>query len=78
MRQASSLEKTLMLGKIEGKRKRGRQRMRCLDSITSSVDMNLSKLWETVKDGEPDMLQCMGSQIVGHDLATERKQQTRS
>ena len=60
MRQASSLEKTLMLVKIEGKRKRGQQRMRCLDSITSSVVMNLSKLWETVKDGEPDMLQCMG------------------
>ena len=52
--------------------------MRWLDSVTDSVDMNLSKLWETVKDGEPDMLQCMGSQIVGHDLATERKQQTRS
>ena len=49
-----------------------------LESITNTMDMNLIKLWETVKDGEPDMLQCMGSQIVGHDLATERKQQTRS
>ena len=52
MWRASSLEKTLMLGKIEGKRRRGQQRMRCLDSITDSVDMNLSKLLETVKDRE--------------------------
>ena len=50
MQRAYSLEKTLMLEKIEGKRRRGRQRMRLLDSITDSIDMNLSKLQEIVKD----------------------------
>jgi len=67
MQKANSLEKTLMLGKPEGRRRRGRQSMRWLDGIIDSVDINLSKPQELVIDREPGMLQYMGSQRVGHD-----------
>jgi len=64
MRRADSLEKTLMQGEMEGKRRRGQRKMRWSDNITDSLDMNLSKLREIVEDGEPDMLQSMGLQRV--------------
>ena len=71
MWRTDSLEKTLMLGKIEGRRRRGWQRMRWLDGITNSMDMSLGKLRSWWWTGKPGVLQSMGSQRVGHDWATE-------
>ena len=75
MRKVDSLEKTLMLGKTEGRRRSGWQRMRWLDGISDSMDMSLCKLWKIVKDRKPGVLQSTGSQRIRQDWATEQQQQ---
>ena len=72
MQRTDSLEMTLMLGKIEGKRRRGWQRMRWLDSISDAMYINLSKLWEIVKDREAWGIVVLGVAKSGQDLVTQQ------
>ena len=75
MQRADSLEKTLVLGKIEGRKRRGWQSVRWLDGITDSMDMNLSELRETVKNREAWHAAVYGGHKVGYDLVAEQQQQ---
>ena len=77
MRRTDSLEKTLMLGKTEGKKRRGQQKTRWLDSTTDSMDMSLSPLRGDSGRRKPSMLQSVESQRGGHDLVTEQQQMTK-
>ena len=73
MPRADSLEKSLMLGKTEGRRRGGCQRMRWLDGITDAVDTNLGELWEMLRDSEAWHAAAHGISRVGHDWATEQQ-----
>ena len=76
MQRAASLEKTLILGKIEGKRRTQQQRMRWLHSVPDSMDMNLNKLWKMVEDRGAWSAAFHGVVKVKHDLPTEQQQQS--
>ena len=73
IRRPNALEKILMLGNTEGKKRRMKHRMRWLDSVTNSLDMNLCQIHEIVKVRKPGMLPSMGSETVPYDLATEQQ-----